>query len=78
MNHIVPTGTIKDIRQRHGITAQDLAEMAGVPLRIPYLMEIGCPVSPNDATKVMQALFALTNGHALSNNASPGNSLKFF
>lgn len=77
MNHIEPKVTIKDIRQRHRITTQDLAEMAGVPLRIPYLMEIGCPVSQNDATKVMQALFALTNGHSLP-NVSSGNLLKPF
>lgn len=77
MNHIEPKITIKDIRQRHRITTQDLAEMAGVPMRVPYLMEIGCPVSQNDATKVMQALFALTNGHSLS-KASPGTSLKPF
>jgi len=70
MNHIEPKVTIKDIRQRHRITTQDLAEMAGVPLRVPYLMEIGCPVSQIDATKVMQALFALTNGHSLPNASS--------
>lgn len=66
MNQAQPQPTIKDIRQRHGVTAQDLAEMAGVPLRIPYLMEIGCPVSQIDAAKVMRALSALTSGRPLA------------
>jgi transcriptional regulator with XRE-family HTH domain len=64
MNQIDQQVTIKEIRQRHGITAQDLAAQAGVPLRVEYLMEIGCPVSQIDATKIMHALFALTNGTA--------------
>jgi DNA-binding transcriptional regulator YiaG len=64
MNQVDQQATIKAIRQHHGMTGQDLADMAGVPLRIEYLMEIGCPVSQNDATKVMQALLALTNGHS--------------
>jgi transcriptional regulator with XRE-family HTH domain len=75
MNQVQQQATIKDIRQRHGVTAQDLAEMAGVPLRVAYLMEIGCPVSRNDATRIMQALFALTNSHPLP-QTSPSNSLK--
>jgi transcriptional regulator with XRE-family HTH domain len=65
MNQFQPQATIKDIRLRHGMTAQELAEMAGVPLRVEYLMEIGCPVSQNDAAKVLQALSTLTNGHSL-------------
>ncbi len=65
MNHVQPHTTLKDIRQHYGVTAQDLAAMAGVPLRIPYLMEIGCPVSQNDAAKVLRALSTLTNGHSL-------------
>jgi transcriptional regulator with XRE-family HTH domain len=64
MNQVDQQTTIKEIRQRHGITAQDLAERAGVPLRVEYLMEIGCPISQVDAAKIMQALFALTNGNA--------------
>jgi transcriptional regulator with XRE-family HTH domain len=75
MNQVQQQATIKDIRQRHGVTAQDLAEMAGVPLRVAYLMEIGCPVSTNDATRIMQALFALTNSHPLP-QTSPSTSLK--
>ncbi|HEY4034336.1 MAG TPA: hypothetical protein VGL94_10270 [Ktedonobacteraceae bacterium] len=75
MNQAQQQATIKDIRQRHGVTAQDLAEMAGVPLRIEYLMEIGCPVSQNDAVKVMRALSALTSGHPLT-KAQPKAALK--
>ena len=52
--------SIRAIRQRHGLTAQQIAETAGVPLRVEYLMEIGGHVSKNDAKKVMQALSALT------------------
>ena len=64
MNQVDQQTTIKEIRQRHGITAQNLAERAGVPLRVEYLMEIGCPVSQIDAAKIMQALFTLTNDNA--------------
>ena len=74
MNQVQPQTTIRDIRQRHGVTAQDLAKMAGVPIRIPYLMEIGCPVSHNDAAKVLRALSTLTNSHAAT-NAQPKAAL---
>jgi len=56
----VTKATIKDVRQRHGLTAERIAEMAGVPLRVEYLMEIGCPVSKDDARKVLLALSSLT------------------
>ena len=52
---------IKQIRQQYNLTAQQVAEMAGVPLRVEYLMEIGCPISTDDATKVMRALSILTS-----------------
>jgi transcriptional regulator with XRE-family HTH domain len=67
MNQVQPQTTIRDIRQHYGMTAQDLAKMAGVPIRIPYLMEIGCPVSHNDAAKVMRALSSLTKSHSPAN-----------
>ncbi len=60
MNQSEQKETIKQIRQRYHLTAQRVAEMASVPLRVEYLMEIGCPVSKKDAEKVMQALSALT------------------
>lgn len=37
--------------------------MAGVPLRVEYLMEIGCPVSTNDAVKVIRAVSILSSDH---------------
>lgn len=60
MNQSEQKETIKQIRQRYDLTAQRVAEMASVPLRVEYVMEIGCPVSKEDAEKVMQALSALT------------------
>lgn len=48
------------LRNNHNLTAQRVAEMASVPLRVEYLMEIGCPVSKEDADKVMKALSTLT------------------
>ncbi len=75
MNQVQPQGTIRNIRQRHGVTSQDLAKKAGVPLRIPYLMEIGCPVSQTDAAKVLRALSALTTDHSLA-NAQPKAALR--
>ena len=61
MNPSDPGATIKHIRQQYNLTAQEVAETAGIPLRVEYLMEIGCPVSKDDVTKVMQALSILTN-----------------
>lgn len=75
MNQVQPQGSIRDIRQRHGVTSQVLAEKAGVPLRIPYLMEIGCPVSQNDAAKVLRALSVLTKDNSLA-NAQPKAALR--
>ena len=75
MNWVQPQTTIRGIRQRYGITAQDVAQMAGVPLRIPYLMEIGCPVSQEDAAKVLQALSLLTNGHSTVNAHTRAESI---
>lgn len=55
---------IKHIRQQYNLTAQQVAQMADVPLRVEYLMEIGCPVSSDDAMKVMQALSTLSSDHS--------------
>jgi transcriptional regulator with XRE-family HTH domain len=68
MNQSGQGAMIKQIRQQYGLTAQQLAEKAGVPLRVLYLMEIGCPVSTDDARKVLQALSALTSDHSLPSN----------
>ena len=64
MNPPDPGAMIKQIRQQYNLTAQQVAEMAGVPLRVEYLMEIGCPISTDDATKVMRALSILTSDHS--------------
>jgi len=69
MNPSDPGATIKHIRQQYNLTAQEVAETAGIPLRVEYLMEIGCPVSRDDVTKVMQALSTLTNDRL---NLPPG------
>ena len=70
MNQFVQKATIKDIRQRHGLTAERIAQMAGVPLRVEYLMEIGCPVSKDDARKVLLALSSLTGDRSVLANVS--------
>jgi hypothetical protein len=70
MNQFVQKATIKDVRQSHGLTAQRIAEMAGVPLRVEYLMEIGCPVSRDDARKVLLALSSLTGGKSTLANVA--------
>ena len=61
MNQPGQGATIKQTRQQYGLTTQQIAEMAGVPLRVVYLIEIDCPVSKDDVIKVMQALSILTD-----------------
>jgi hypothetical protein len=70
MNQSTHNATIKDVRQRHGLTALRIAEMAGIPLRVEYLMEIGCPVSKGDAKKVLLALSSLTGDRSVLANVS--------
>ena len=65
MGQVQPQIAIRNIRQRYNVTAQDVAKMADVPLRILYLMEIGCPVSQVEASKVLRALSRLTNDHSV-------------
>jgi transcriptional regulator with XRE-family HTH domain len=64
---------IKRLRQQYNLTARQVAEMAGVPLRVEYLMEIGCPVSADEAMKVMQALSILSSEHS----ELPGSRITF-
>ncbi len=70
MNQFEQPPTIKDIRLRHGLTAQQVADTARVPLRVEYMMEIGCPVSQDDAKKITRALSALVNGYSKPTNFS--------
>lgn len=54
--------TLQQVRRKTSLTSRQVAEMAGVPLRIEYMMEIGSHVSLEDALKVIAALSQLT-GH---------------
>jgi len=65
MNQISQQTTIKDFRLRHSLTIREIADMAGVPSRVVYQLEIGCPVNRDDAIKVQQTLYLLT-GKTLS------------
>jgi hypothetical protein len=56
--------TVAQIRREHpGLTSRQVADMAGVPLRIEYLMEIGSTVSRQEADQVLRALSKLTGVH---------------
>jgi hypothetical protein len=56
--------TVAKIRREHpGLTSRQVADMAGVPLRIEYLMEIGGTVSRQEADQVLRALSTLTGVH---------------
>ena len=48
------------IRREHKLTSAQLAEAAGVPLRVVYLCEIGGLVEEEEARKVLKALSRLT------------------
>ncbi|HLZ59278.1 MAG TPA: hypothetical protein VKR06_20235 [Ktedonosporobacter sp.] len=48
------------IRREHGLTSAQLAEAAGVPLRVAYLGEIGGLVGEEDAMMILKALSRLT------------------
>ena len=74
MGQIQSQIAIRNIRQRYNVTAQDVAKMADVPLRILYLMEIGCPVSQVEASKVLRALSRLTNDHSVVESRSQTES----
>jgi len=64
MNQSDQGAMIKQVRQQYGLSAQQVADIAGVPLRVEYLMELGCPVRSDDVLKVMHALSVLTNEHS--------------
>jgi hypothetical protein len=70
MNQFEQKETIKQIRQRYDLTAQRVAEIANVPLRVEYLMEIGCPVSMEEAQRIIQALSALTGNRFTLRNVT--------
>lgn len=52
--------SLRELREKYSLTAQRVAEAAGVPLRIEYLMEIGGIIKREDAELVLDAIFRLT------------------
>jgi hypothetical protein len=70
MNQFEQKETIKQIRQRYDLTAQRVAEIANVPLRVEYLTEIGCPVSMEEAQRIIQALSSLTGNRFTLRNVT--------
>jgi hypothetical protein len=52
--------TLMQVRQRHKLTTREVADLAGVPLRIAYLMEIGGLTEREDVQKILLALSSLT------------------
>jgi hypothetical protein len=52
--------TVGEVRQAHHLTWQHIADTAGVPTRVAYVLEIGGLVSKPEACKVIAALSHLT------------------
>jgi len=51
--------TFQQLRRRCGVTARQVAEAAGLPLREEYLIELGRPVSSEVAHNLLQAFSRL-------------------
>jgi hypothetical protein len=51
--------TLMKLRRKLNLDAQRVADVAGLPLRIEYLMEIGAPVEREHAVQIMAALSRL-------------------
>jgi hypothetical protein len=47
------------IRQAHNLTSRQIADKAGLPLRVEYVAEIGGLVAKEDASKIAEALSVL-------------------
>ncbi len=60
--------TLQEVRRKTAQTSRQLAEAAGVPLRIEYLMEIGGSVEQKDAERILEALSRLTGETYSLNN----------
>ena len=52
--------TLQTLRRKTPLTSREVAEAAGVPLRIEYVMEIGGVVTKEDAENVLAAFSRLT------------------
>jgi hypothetical protein len=48
------------LRQEHNLTSRQIADKAGLPLRVEYVAEIGGLIDKEDAHKIAGALSALT------------------
>jgi hypothetical protein len=57
--------TLQAARREAHLTSREVAEAAGVPLKIEYQMEIGGIVSQEDAEKILAA-FSRLSGEACS------------
>jgi len=53
--------TLMQLCRQLNLEAQKVADKAGLPLRIEYLMEIGAPVSRVHAVQIMTALSRLSS-----------------
>lgn len=51
------------IRQAHNLTSRQVADQAGLPLRVEYVAEIGGLVGKEDGEKIAEALSDLTRKH---------------
>ncbi len=58
------------LRRKTPWTSREVAEAAGVPLRIEYVMEIGGMVTTEDAEKVLAAFSQLTGQEYSLHNVS--------
>ena len=52
--------TLMQLRRKLNLEAQRVADVAGLPLRVEYLMEIGAPVKREHAVQIMAALSRLS------------------
>lgn len=52
--------TMQALRRKTPLTSRQVAEAAGVPLRVEYVLEIGGMVTQEDAEKVLAAFSRLT------------------
>ena len=52
--------TLMDVRKASDLTSRQLADAAGVPLRVEYLAEIGGVIEEIDARRLLEALSNLT------------------
>jgi len=55
--------TLMKVRQAHDLTSRQLADAAGVPLRVEYVAEIGGLVEEVDAGLLLEAVSNLTGKH---------------